>query len=515
MDKTTMHIRSVDTDTRTIEGIAAPYGQTIDAGDYFERFEKGAFGDIQDVRLFSEHDHLDKRAPIGVVLEGKDTDEGFVIKARISNTEKGNEVYELVKDGVLKNFSVGFMPVEDRVEDDNTVVRTKVDLKEVSVVTFPAYSSAQILAVRSQQDSEAPLTENTNNEKGDIMSDINYASTEDVADLRNAVDEMERRMAVMATDNGDTNAGPLFRSGGDFLKALATGDDKAQNEVRAYTGATTADSHVGNDWKATLLNIVDKGRPVVNLFSRGPLGPSGNTVEYPFVNTTTGDVGEQVAEGDDLNYLEVTIDTATAAVKTFGGYSALSRQVIERSDVSYLDTVLKYQAASYAKTTNDYVRSALTGATPQAGTSFTLATATAKDFLGAVVDGVAKIDANGDGAQADFILVSPDVYAAMIQVDANATAFDLNGSAGQTLGSANVRGISGSLVGLPIVVDAGLAAKTFFVASSVAVTSWENAGAPLRLQDENIINLTKTFSLYGYMAAGVTNANGLVKATVA
>jgi hypothetical protein len=44
--------------------------------------------------------------------------------------------------------------------------------------------------------------------------------------------------------------------------------------------------------------------------------------------------------------------------------------------------------------------------------------------------------------------------------------------------------------------------------------SWENAGAPLRLEDENIINLSKDFSLYGYMAVGVTNALGLVKPTI-
>lgn len=512
LERTTFQIRSVNEDERTIEGIAAPYGEQIDAGGYYEVFERGAFGEVKNVRLYSEHDHLDRRAPIGMVTKGEDTDEGFRITARISKTPKGDEVYELVRDGVLQNFSVGFTPVEDSVEED-TIVRKKVDLREVSVVAFPAYESAKILAVRSRKNSEAPLTENTNNEKGDNnMSEIKYAPAEDVADLRDAVDEMERRMATFGTD--DTNAGPAFRNGGDFLKALATGDSKAQQEVRAYTGATLADAHASNDWKTALLNIVDKGRPVVNLFSRGPLGPSGNTVEFPFVETLTGDVAEQVAEGDDLAYLEVNIGTGTAAVKTFGGYSELSRQSIERSDVSYLDSVLRFQAASYAKVTNGYVRSVMTGATAQAGTSFTLSTATAKDFLGAVVDGVAKIDANGDGAQADFILVSPDVFAAMVQVDANATAFDMNGSAGQTLGTANVRGISGSLVGLPIVVDAGLAAKTFYVASSVAVTSWENAGAPLRLEDENIINLTKQFSLYGYLAAGVTNANGLVKAAV-
>ncbi|WP_082503069.1 HK97 family phage prohead protease [Nocardioides sp. Leaf307] len=512
LETRSFEVRAADTDTRTITGLAVPYNTETNIGDFVEKFERGAFGEISNVKLFYGHTE-----PIGLVTKGEDTEDGYVIEARISDTPKGNEIYTLLKDGVLNRFSVGFIPVEDRMDDD-VVVRTKATLKEVSVVPFPAYEGAEVLAVRgydSTKNSVGTATENTNNEKGDInMSEITYASSDDVADLRTAVDEMERRMALAGTSVND-NAAPQFRSGGDFLKALADGDAGAQNAVRAYTGATLSDSHTSNDWKANLLTIVDRGRPVLNLFSRGPLGPSGNSVEYPKVSALTGDVAKQVAEGDNLAYLEVGITTATAPVETFGGYSELSRQAIERSDVSYLDTVLRYQAASYAKVTNAKVLSAMTAATAQAGTSFTLSSATAANFLDAVVDGVAKIDANGQGAQADFIAVSPDVYAKLATVAGSQFALDANNSGGATIGSVNVRGISGSLAGVPIVVVAGMAAKSFYVASSTAVTSWENSGAPLRLQDENIINLTKQFSLYGYLAVGVTNANGLVKATVA
>lgn len=505
-------VRSVNTEERTIEGIAAPYNQTIDVSGYKERFEPGAFGEVTDVKLSFNHNNENI---IGKVVRGEDTEDGFVIEARISDTPKGNEIYTLLKDGVLDRFSVGFIPVEDTMDED-VIVRTKVDLKEVSVVPFPAYSAAQILAVREDSANDSHESKNTNGRSHieENMTDINYATVADLENVRDAVEEMNRRVAIMGDADATSNA-PQFRNAGEFIKALAAGNDAAKQELRAYTGATTADSHVGNDWKASLLTIVDRGRPVLNLFNRGPLGPSGNTIEYPYVATLTGDVASQAAEGDDLAYLEVEIDTATTPVLTFGGYSELSRQAIERSDVSYLDSVLRYQAASYAKVTNAYVRTKMVAATPQTGTSFTLSSATAADFLGAVVDGVAKIDANGQGAQADFILVSTDVYAKMASVASTGFAFDANNSAGATIGNVNVRGMAGSLAGVPIVVDAGLAAKSLYVASANAVTSWENAGAPVRLEDENIINLTKQFSLYGYLAAAVTNANGLVKATVA
>lgn len=514
-------VRSVDADTRTIEGIAAPYGEVFEAGDFNERFEPGVFGDFNsdaNVRLYSEHDHLEKRSPIGVVTEGKNTKDGFQIRAKISATAKGDEVYQLLKDGVLRNFSVGFLPVDSNYDDKtNTVIHTKADLKEVSVVAFPAYTQATVLAVRSDSakdgitDAVTSINERGHNEK--TMTEINYASAADLAEVRDAINALDRKVS---SDNKEVKtATPQFRTAGEFIKALADGDDSAKMDIRAYTGAVLADSHTSNDWKANLLTIVNKNRPVLNLFSTGPLGDHGNTVEYPKVSGTTGDVSKQAAEGDDLAYLEVAIGTGTAAVETFGGYSELSRQTIERSDVSYLDAVLQFQAASYAKVTNAKVRSTMVAATPQTGTSFTLTSATAADFLGAVVDGVSKIDANGLGAAADFILVSTDVYAKMASVASTGFAFDANNSAGQTIGSMDVRGISGSLAGVPIVVDAGLAAKSFYVASRTAVTTWENSGAPVSLQDENIINLTKQFSLYGYLAVGVTNANGLVKATVA
>jgi hypothetical protein len=497
-----VEVRSVDLEERTITGLAVPYGQVVDipAEGIKESFVRGVFEGSTDVKLFNEH-----REIIGRVISGDDTDQGYEITAKVSNTRAGNDVYELLKDEALKNFSVGFIPVEDR-DEDGVVVRAKALLKEVSVVAFPAYSGAQISQVRTGE--EINQKEDTN------MSDEIKEVLNRVANLESANEELERRIAVAgeAPAKGEVQ----FRNGGDFLKALAKGDDSAKAVVR-YTGATSADSHTGNDWKAGLLRIVNNGRPVLNLFSKGPLGPTGNTIEYPKVSATTGDVAVQVAEGDDLAYLEVAITTATAPVKTYGGYSQLTRQAIERSDVPYLAKVLEFQAASYAKVTNAAVRTAVTGATPQTGTSFTLATAKGADFLNAVIDGIAKLEDNGVGAVAEFILVSRDVYARLgaLADSTDRPLFNITGDGTNTPGSLNVRGLAGSLAGLPVIVDAGLAAKTMYVASSEAVTSWENSGAPVRLDDENVINLSKNFSLFGYMAVGVTNANGLVKPTIA
>jgi hypothetical protein len=507
-------IRSVNEDERTVEGIAIPYDVTIDLPreGIKERVRRGAFGTPESVPLYFEHSWFRSGDPrnIGEVYFFDETDEGLAVKARFNNSAKADEVYAQALRGQLDRLSAAFTPIEDVVEGD-VVVRTKADLLEVSIVQKPAYEGAKVTQVRDNQNNEEEVIELTTNE---VTSE---AVATQLRERDERIDDLERKIAGFSVEDAGNTEGSKFRSAGEFLKALETGDESAKAEIRAYTGATSADSHTGNDWKADVLRIVDRGRPVLNLFSRGPLGATGNTVEYPKVSGITGDVAVQAAEGDDLAYVEVAITTATAAVKTYGGYSQLTRQAIERSDVSYLDAVLRAQAASYAKVTNAAVRTAMTAATPQTGTSFTLSTAKGKDFIGAVVDGVNKIDANGNGAAADFVLVGTDVYVAMATLadSTDRPLFNINGDGSNTPGNINVRGIAGSIAGLTLVVDPGLAVKTLYVASSEAVMSWENAGAPLRLEDENIINLSKDFSLYGYMAVGVKNANGLVKPTIA
>lgn len=504
-----LEVRKVNQETRSITGLAVTWADIAEVAGYKERFERGSIGNVEGVKLFDAHKEI-----IGKVVRGADTEDGYEIEAVISKTARGNDVYEMLKDGTLDRFSVGFIPKESR-EDGDVLVRTAVDLKEVSVVPFPAYAGAQVSEVRS--DSKTNLIKEVNDETSLTNNQMDNINTNDLV-TRSDFEVLERSIELIK-ENVSTTEAPAtqFRSAGEFLKALAANDENARTEVRAYTGATLSDSHTSNDWKADVLNIVDKGRPVLNLFDRGPLGAQGNSVEYPRVKAVSGDVAVQAAEGDDLAYLKVEIETATAPVKTYGGYSEISRQAIERSDVAYLDAVLKHQAASYAKVTNKAVLDAIAAATPQTGQSFTLSSATGDKFIGAVVDGVSKIEDNGSGATADFVFVSADVYAklATLSDSAGRPLFNINGDGSNTIGGINVRGIAGSLAGLPVVMNASLSAKTFYVASSSAVTTWENSGAPLRLQDENIINLTKQFSLYGYMAVGVKNANGLVKATVA
>ena len=487
-----VEVRSVDTDTRTITGLAVPYGQVTNIGGYSERFEKGAFGEANDVKLFYGHSE-----PIGLVTNGADTDEGYIIEARISETERGNEVYTLMKDGVLNRFSVGFLPVEHRMEKD-VVVRTKAELKEVSVVAFPAYEGAKVSEVREASEE--------NNEKEDIEMS-NEIDTE-VADLRESVTDLERRFAVMG-EARTADAKPEYRMDGAFLKALASGSNEARDFATVANDTTPAEV-----WVPERLRLQAENRPTVNLFSKGALPAEGEVITYRRISGTAGTVGVQAAEGDALPYMEVEFDSATADVKTYGGYASLSRQAIERSSAPVLETTLEYMVRQYAKATEKAVRDALV-----AGTGYntgTLATDDAEGWIDLVVDSVDLIDANSKGSQAEFVLVSSDVYKRLAHmVDGQGRPlFSIAGQSVNSVGSVNLVGGTLNIAGLPVIKNPALAANTTFVASSDAVKVWESAGAPFRLTDEDIIHLTKDFSLYGYMAVGITNPLSVVKVDV-
>ncbi|MCX4577946.1 HK97 family phage prohead protease [Streptomyces sp. NBC_01571] len=495
METRNFDVRSVDTETRTVEGIAVPYGETIDLGGVYERFERGAFGDPTGVKLFYDH-----KEPIGIVEKTEDTEGGFVIKARISKTPRGDEVYTLLRDGVLNKFSVGFVPVNDRMEDD-VIVRTKADLKEVSVVAFPAYTNADVALVRSADTTNSKELENMSND----------IEAQEVADR---VTDLERRFATYGETKPADN-GLDIRSAGDFVKGLQTGStrDKVKTYNRAFTGMTTVDGNVQPAWVSSNIRLVQENRDVLNLFSKEGLPASGNSVEYLTLGTATGTVGEQANEGDDLGYLEVTLTDATAPVKTYGGYTSLSRQAIERSGTPLLSTAFEHMVRQYAKATNAAVRSALV-----AGTGYqtaTLAAGTGAGWMSLVIEADALIHDNGFGSEAEFVLMSKDVYATVATLvdSAGRPLFDINGDGSNTIGNVT-RKRKGNIAGLPIVVDASLAANSVYVGSSDALKVWEQAGAPFRLEDENIINLTKDFSLYGYMAVGITNAKSIVKCDV-
>lgn len=491
-------IRSTDEEKREVSGIAVPYNDAINiGGGMMERFERGAVDLNADVKLFRDHKEV-----IGKVLEMAETDDGLLVRAKISDTNLGNETLSLVKDGAIRSFSVGFIPLTDE-KQDNTIIRKKVDLKEISLVVFPAYEKAAVTEVREEQ-----AVAEENNQEEISMENTNDTSA-DVAEIRSVVSDLERKFDVLASSKNDTPAVPQFRSFGDYVKAVAGGDEQALALHRAFTGGTTTDSVSLNAFVDDTIRLVNKGRPTVAAFQASALPPTGMNVEYVVVDTDTTSITEQAAQGDDLAFGKLTLETATAPVKTYGGYSSLSRQAIERSSVAYVDATFRALAIKYAQVTNAVARGNLVTNVASLG-SGTVAANTFEGWVEAIATASADIN-DETGLAPEFILVSTDAFVDIAKVKQGDAPLLAGLNQTNNIGSITPVGLTGTFYGLPVVVDPSLAAGSVYLANSQGMVNYESAGAPFRLTDDEITNLTTDFSVFGFMATTLPQPKAIVK----
>lgn len=498
--------RLVEAEERTIVGLAVPYGQEIDlTNNLKERFEAGAIQSLEDVKLFYGHEE-----PIGKVVEGRDTEAGFEIVAKISDTPRGNEVYTLLQDDVLNRFSVGFFPVKDRKEGQ-TIVRELVDLKEVSVVPFPAFDGAKITEVRSEVElEEAVSAEETPNETESETMSENIEL--DVRTVQDEVAELRRVIEAGKTVELATPATHKFRSQGEFVKAMVEGDEDAK--MLARDASTSADTVAYPPFFGYIDTLIRSNRPTLEAFSRAALPSAGLTVEYAKIDSNTLAVGQQDPENEALSFGNLTFETVSAAIKTYGGYTSVSRQYIERSNINTVNTVFEALTQQYAKATNAALVAAL-AALNYTGKTFDADGGTAASLAEGIANGAAYIYEN-TGLRPEFILADPDAYVSIVKVAGSdgRPVLRTDGQGVNNIGSANIPGLSGSVFGLPVIVDPALASGTAYMANSAAVITMESAGSPVRLTSGDVTTLTDDLSVYGYLAIATPRVGALVKLDV-
>lgn len=141
-------------DGRTIHGIAVPYGRTINVPSegIRERFARGAFN--HQLRAFNRVSFAREHLPLGGTLIGpvkmlRDDAAGLYFEARASKTPMGDETLELVRDGALREISVGFRERRNRTVSDQggpITERVKADATEIAVVRAGAYGQQGAVA---------------------------------------------------------------------------------------------------------------------------------------------------------------------------------------------------------------------------------------------------------------------------------------------------------------------------------------------------------------------------------
>jgi HK97 family phage prohead protease/HK97 family phage major capsid protein len=113
-------------------------------------WEKGIANYLKNPVILAYHDHSE---PIGRMVEHKVDAKGLWIKARISSAAE--EVYNLVKDGVLTAFSIGFRIVDAEYNAAQELFVVKeLELHEISVVSVPANQNTLFSLSKAFDDAE-------------------------------------------------------------------------------------------------------------------------------------------------------------------------------------------------------------------------------------------------------------------------------------------------------------------------------------------------------------------------
>ncbi|MFN3650082.1 MAG: HK97 family phage prohead protease [Armatimonadota bacterium] len=168
------------------DGEFAGYGSVFKVVDtYGDIMGPGAFSKTLDFFLENGQVQWQHRMsqPIGKPIEAREDAKGLWVKGKISDTAMGRDALTLVRDGVVRKLSIGFVTKgyevlsESRAREilgdagyeeaikalpwwvDELRLITEVKLYEVSLVSFPANEQAEIVSVKAAPDGRLPETE--------------------------------------------------------------------------------------------------------------------------------------------------------------------------------------------------------------------------------------------------------------------------------------------------------------------------------------------------------------------
>jgi HK97 family phage prohead protease len=155
-----VHGFSVDRESRTIEGLALPYGKIGAKYGLKFRFAKGALSWSEPARVKLLRDH-DFRQPLGKATKIASTGAGLTVKFSVARGPEGDRALELAEDGVLDGLSVGvdFDLAADTVpdpKDKSVMLVRRADLREVSLTAMPAFDDARVTKVAASLTGEDP-----------------------------------------------------------------------------------------------------------------------------------------------------------------------------------------------------------------------------------------------------------------------------------------------------------------------------------------------------------------------
>jgi len=488
-------------ETRQISGKIVPLGtETGNTSAGAVIFERGSIQipEPKTIKLLSQHD---VKAPLGRAQSFTETDDAIHATFKISNSSRGTDALILASEGLQAGLSVGVEVIKSK-PIDGVIHVSAARLMEVSLVTEPAFKSAQVTDIAAEDAEsveEVAETQPTESETAVENTPETVAAPEVEAAAVEAARPTVTAMAYTKPRQAPLTSGQYLEHS---IKA-ATGSDESRQIIRAADDDSTTNTGLtlAPHMQEFITNQVTS-RAAIEAGSRGALPASGLSFTIPRVtgNTAVADVNE----GSTTTETGMTSDYLTVNVNKFAGMQTVSWELLDRSAPLFYDEMIKNLTNQYANATDAAVIAALLAG----GTAASTTAATAAGFQSFVATETAAAY-KGTGQFARNLVASTDVWAAIMgYADSTGRSLYTAAQPANASGAVAPTALTGSVLGLNLYVDpnigvSGVIDNSCYIVSPESYTTYESPTTKLQVQ---VLGSGQVeIAVYGYLAIAVKN----------
>jgi HK97 family phage prohead protease len=468
-------------DRREISGKIVPLGTgeigKTNLGAY--TFESGSIEieDVSKIKLFSQHD---MKKPIGRMTASETKADGIYATFKLSRSSAGTDALVMASEGLVSGLSIGAEIISSKPSRDGHTVVTAAKLKEVSLVTEPAFKSAQVLEIAAEEAPAETVEENLPTESETVVEDTTVEATPVEAAAVEAARPTVQAMVYTTPRIEVTKRNYLENT----LKANLFGDEDSRQWLRAADNdQTTGAGFIPTPQSTQLLNFLSNAdRPMIDSISRGTMPEFGKTFELPKI--TEVPLVDQIDENSPVTESQLEASFITVTKKSFKGRAITTLELLTNSTPAFLDELLVQMEYAYAKDTEEYVTTAIQGA----GTLNATAQANSADgLLKYVSSAAAAVYAASLGFGRNMV-VTPAQWANIMSYNDGGRPIYIAANPQNAGGALSPTSLQGSVAGLDLRVSrymqgsggVGTADYSMAVINPAAYTWYEGARQQLR-----------------------------------
>ena len=501
---------------RTLAGVALQYGvEAVVSDGQKVRFEPGALPlEGKKPKMYLNHDSTSQ---IGLVTDRELVGDTVMFEAKISETTLGNEALELAKDGVLDSVSVGILPVEFSFDEAGTMVVTKADWQELSLLPYGAFEAAKVQRVAASiphepDEIELNNTQDENEELTEMEKTVETPAVIEAATVQ-TIFAQPRKLRLPSTSEYIAS---YVRGGADFAQLNANIKQavvEAAPGVAPYINTESTPGILPEIITGSVYDSLNPIRPFVAAIGTRAMPTAGATFRRPKI-TTRPVVTQQAAQFDPLNASTVVVSNSDISKLSFGTYVTVSEQDLDWSDPSSIDIILNQLSIAYGQATDNYAVDTCHAAITQ--TAAVTDTAVGADWVAAIYNGARQISETSNYLPTHMVVTPASWQALASSVDdQNRPVFPYTGAPnlmGQNAaGNSAATSWNGNPLGLVLVVDKHAPGSFMGHAAGPA------AGFEFYEQQKGAISVEvpatmgRTIAFRGYAAAFMADATKFVK----